>query len=218
MHLQVISTVGGVRIIDTTKKQITLSYSQITNEYIAQHGKECLLVLALILRRYNIRHEVSFNFKYLYDKLNIKPNRKEQKNKIIECINKIFKTNFSFDVDINQIIDLPYEIQKEQYLIVADDEVDTILNYNKSINKYNLFNVYVVIKRHINYYSETSYVPIKTIMDITNIKSNNSVVKHIKTLEELNLIGCERGEYFATDEGIRKLNNTYTLKQNYKNI
>lgn len=123
----------------------------------------------------------------------------------------MFNTNINLDVDINQIITLPYEISKDQYLIIIDEEVDTILSYDKRVDKFSLFNTYVTIKRYVNYYTGTAYPSIRTIMDITNIISNNTILKYIKILEELKLIDCERSDFIVNDDGVRKANNTYTI-------
>lgn len=191
--------------------QITIGYEKITQEYISEYGQESLLILALLSRFYTIRHEVVFNFKYLFNSLKIPLNKKERKDKIIQCVCDMFNTNINLDVDINQIITLPYEISKDQYLIIIDEEVDTILSYDKRVDKFSLFNTYVTIKRYVNYYTGTAYPSIRTIMDITNIISNNTILKYIKILEELKLINCERSDFIVSDDGVRKANNTYTI-------
>ena len=204
-------TIKNMKLWGDNINQITIGYEKITQKYISEYGQESLLVLALLSRHYTIRHEIVFNFKYLFDNLSIKPNRKEQKNKIIQCVGNMFNTDIDFNININQIIALPYEISKDQYLIITDEEVDKILSYDKRVDKFSLFNTYVTIKRYVNYYTGTAYPSIKTIMDITNTISNNTILKYIKILEELKLIDCERSDFIVNDDGVRKANNTYTI-------
>ena len=204
-------TIKNMKLWGDNINQITIGYEKITQKYISEYGQESLLVLALLSRHYTIRHEIVFNFKYLFDNLSIKPNRKEQKNKIIQCVGNMFNTDIDFNININQIIALPYEISKDQYLIITDEEVDKILSYDKRVDKFSLFNTYVTIKRYVNYYTGTAYPSIKTIMDITNTISNNTILKYIKILEELKLIDCERSNFIVNDDGVRKANNTYTI-------
>lgn len=204
--------IGGDIITNAIKdNQVTIGYDKISGEYIYENGQESLLILALLSRHFTIRNEVVFNLKYLFGMLSIPVNKQDRKNRVIQSINNIFEANIDLNTNINQIITLPYILSPNQYLIVKDSEVDTILSYNRRVDKYSLFNTYVAIKRHVNYYTGTAYPSIRTLMDITNVVSNNTTMKYIELLEHLRLIKCERGGYIVTDESIRRPNNTYTI-------
>lgn len=209
---QAIKNGGDSLLSENTNETITLSYNQITGEYVFENGQESLLILALLLRNYSVRRKVNFNFKYLFDMLQIQSNRKSQKNKIIQCVGRIFNMQFDSDINVNQIFSLPYETVKSQFLIVTDTEVDKILKCDKNLNKFNLFNTYVTIKRYVNKNTGTAYPAISQIMFNTNVASNNTIRKYIKVLEELEMIICTRkDEYIVTNDGIRRPNNEYEI-------
>ena len=49
-------------------------------------------------------------------------------------------------------------------------------------------------------------------MSICNISSNNSILKYINILIELDLINCKRGIYYTNAYGeVKKSNNIYTI-------
>lgn len=170
-----------------------------------------MLILAVLSRSYTIRKEVVFSLKYLFDTLGIPLNKKDRKDNIIKSINKMLGYGINYDTEIYKQLFIPYETPKSQYLIITDREVNTILNYNKRIDKYSLFNTYVTIKRYVNHETNTAFPSIRTIMDITNVVSNNTILKYIEILEELKMLKCERSGFIITDDGIRKANNTYTI-------
>lgn len=143
--------------------------------------------------------------------LNIPLNKKERRNNVIDCINKMLNCNIDYKMEIYQQLFIKYETPKGQYLIITDREVNTILGYNKRIDKYSLFNTYATIKRYINHETKTAFPSIKTIMDITNVVSNNTILKYIEILEELRLITCDRSDFIVTSEGVKKANNTYRI-------
>ena len=205
---QAIKNGGDSLLSENINEIITLSYNQITGEYVFENGQESLLILALLLRNYSVRRKVNFNFKYLFDMLQIQSNRKSQKNKIIQCVGRMFSMQFDSDININEIFSLPYET-------VTDSEVDKILKCDKNLDKFNLFNTYVTIKRYVNKNTGTAYPAISQIMFNTNVASNNTTRKYIEILEELEMIICTRkDEYIVTNDGIRRPNNEYKI--NYK--
>lgn len=194
------------------ENQITISYDKITQEYITMYGQESLLVLAILSRSYTIRKEVVFSLKYLFDMLKVPLNKRDRRNSIIKCINRMLNCNIGYDTEVYKQLFIPYETPKSQYLIITDSEVDTILGYNKRIDKYSLFNTYVTIKRYVNHKTNTAFPSIGTIMDITNVVSNRTILRYIKILEELNMISCVRSdEYIIKDNEIRRPNNEYSI-------
>lgn len=195
----------------TKENQITISYGKITSEYIRENGQESLLILALLSRFYTIRKEFVFSLKYLFKQLKIPLNKKDRRSPVIECINRMFESDIDSSQNIDDFILIPYVIEKSQYLIITDSEVDTILNCDKRIEKYSLFNTYVIIKRHINHETKTSYPSIRTIMDIANVVSNNTILRYVEILEDLGLITCDRSDFIVTFSGVKKANNTYRI-------
>lgn len=196
----------------TKENQITIGYDKISSDYLTINGHESPLVLALLSRHYSIRKEIVFNFKYLYNKLGIPLNKMDRRERIVHSVNGIFGTCFDPKTNINDILTIPYEIDKDQYLVIADSEVDAILSYRKRIDKYSLFNTYINIKRYINYQTGISYPSIKTLMSNTLTVSNNTILKYIKILEELGMITCNRkDEYIITDNGMKRPNNEYKI-------
>ena len=194
------------------ENHITIGHSSITGDYIYEHGQESLLILALLSRHYTIRREFVFNMRYLYSKLKIPLGSKDRKDRIVECINRTLSTDIKTNANIDELLVVPYKTEKGYYLIVTDEEVDKILGYEKRINKFSLFNTYVVIKRYVNYNSQKSYPSINRIMTITNVASNNTTMKYIKILEDLGMIVCTRGDgYIVKDEKIRRSNNEYKI-------
>jgi len=192
------------------KNQITISYEKITSEYISEFGKESLLILSLLSRRYTIRCELTFSLHYLYNQLNIDGRNKVKKDDVIKCIEGMFC--IKLEKNINNLIDIPYQSPKQQYLILTDEEVDCILNYGGRADIYGLFNTYVSIKRYVNKDTKTSYPAIIQLMDILNISSNNTIIKYIKILEDLNMIKCNRSDQYILVNGkLKKPNNEYEI-------
>lgn len=198
-------------MVDSKKSdQITIGYEKITSEFILEHGKESLLILTLLSRHYSIRGQLVFNLKYIYDKIGVPLNKKDRKDRIVDCINSIFDTKVN--TNINEITTIPYIIEPGQYLILTDEEVDVILNYDKRVDKFNLFNTYIAIKRYLNYKTKTSYPPITMIMDLINVKSNNAIASYIEILEELKMIECTRSDkYIVCGSEIKRPNNEYRI-------
>lgn len=167
-------------------------------------------------RDYTIRKELSFHFAELFEV--IKVTKRSGKDKIIKCVNSMFETNFDSNTNINKTIRLPYQSPKSKYLILYDEEVDYLLTCNVNIDKYNLFNTYAAIKRHIHYELGTAFPSIEGLMSITGIASNNSINKYVEILEGMELIKCYREDrYIISGDSIRRPNNTYELvKYKYK--
>lgn len=212
MHL------GGDYIKDEKLDRITLSYDLINGEYLSEHGKESWLILALLSRNYTIRSEFVFQFRYLFEGMGITLNRKENKEKVIRCVNSIFNTDFDVRIDINKTIRLPYQSPKSNYLMLYDEEVDYLMSCKRKIDKINLFNTYVIIKRYIHHITGIAYPSIEGISYATNVASNNSILNYIEILEEMNLIKCYREDkYIVTKDGIKRPNNSYELVK-YKPI
>ena len=171
------------------------------------------MILTLLSRHYSIRKEFVFNIRYLYNKLSIPLNKKDRKDRVLKCVNKLFGTDFDSTTNINDILTVPYEIDRNQYLVITDNEVDVILNYKNRVDKFSLFNTYIAIKRYVNYSKGISYPSIKTLMFITNVISNNTIMNYIRILEDLNLIICTRkDEYIINNNGVKRPNNEYQIK------
>lgn len=144
--------------------------------------------------------------------LKIPLNKKERRDNVVRCINKMLDCNIEYDTEVYRQLFIPYDTPKSQYLIITDSEVDVILGYNKRIDRYSLFNTYAVIKRYVNHKTNTAFPSIRTIMDITNVVSNNTTLKYIKILEDLDMISCIRGDkYIIKDGEIKKPNNEYII-------
>lgn len=129
--------------------------------------------------------------------------------------NKVFNTDIDIkEVAITDIIKLDYQlIEGKGYTIISDDEFDKIFKYNKQrIDKFGLFNTYLAIKKFSNANTKESYPSIEYLMYICNIGSNNTILKYINILIELELIKCIRGEYYIDSYGdVQKSNNIYTI-------
>lgn len=200
-----------------TDKHITIGYNRINESYIRENGKESLLILSLLSRNLSVRSELVFNFKYLFDMIDIPKQRIERKRKIIEVATKMF--SLPTCNDYNVLMNVEYRPMAHQYLILNDSEVDKILNVDvEGIDIYNLFNTYVVIKRFVNHKTDTSFPSIKKIMQVTNVSSNNSTINYIGILENLKMIECIRFDSYTNYEGeTRRPNNEYKIIGGNKN-
>lgn len=203
-----------LRLDEITDKtnQITISYNKISERFILKYGKESLLILALASRHYTIRRKLVFNLKYLYDKLNIPLNSKNRKDNVINSINKMFDTDLDSKTNIGELINVDYQAKTKQFLLLKDEEVDKLLSFDGRVDKYNLFNTYVVIKRYVNKDTGLSFPPISKIMEITNVGSNNTIIKYINILIDLKMIECSRSsDYIVTNDGVKRPNNEYKI-------
>lgn len=170
------------------------------------------MVLVILSRTLNIRGNVVFNVKYLLDEIGIPYSKKDRVSRIINTINKMFDINLDNEVDINKLLFLSYNTEPSQYVVVSDREVNTILGYSKRVDKFNLFNTYITIKRFVNHKTGQAFPSINTIKNITNVVSNNTTANYISILEELGLLRCIRdNNHVVTQSGVRKRNNTYIL-------
>lgn len=197
--------------------------------FLIQNGKESLAIISLLSRNISLRykidknqikwHEVIFNMKYLYNSLGIGLNRKTQKDNIINALDNlveygVFVGDSNFEqVDINEIIKLDYQLVNKGFTVISDDEFDKIFKYNKQrIDKYNLFNTYLAIKKYADNDSRMSYPSIELLMSICNIGSNNTILKYIDILIEMGMIDCIRGEFYINKRSeVRKNNNMYKI-------
>lgn len=169
------------------------------------------MILAILSRVYSIRKEFVFSLRYLFGLLNIPLNKTDRRNKVVNSINSMLNTSLTSETNINDFIFIPYTVSPSQYLIITDLEVDTILKYDRPIDKYSLFNTYATIKRYVNHNTKTSFPSISRIMTITNIVSNNTVMRYVDILEELELIKCTKGGYVIKEGKVRRSNNTYEI-------
>lgn len=198
-----------VSIEDKIANRITLSYDKITNEFISIHGKESLLLLSLMSRNLTIRSELLIRLDEIFD--NLKVNKVNGKNDIAKCVSNMFNINAD-KLPTNKTIKLPYKTATSQYLMLYDEEVDYILTNKSRIDKYNLFNTYVAIKRYVNYKTNRSYPSIQQLMHITNVSSNNTIANYINILEDMELIRCYRDDkYIINSSGISRPNNSYEI-------
>lgn len=228
VHLTIFSRCGRWNNI----KYITVIDDEFINrDFLTQNGKESLAIISLLSRNISLRykideygvrwHEVIFNMKYLYSSLGIRLNRKAQKDSIANTLNNLIEYGvFSGDldleqVDVNDIIRLDYQLVNKGFTVISDYEFDRIFKYDaQRIDKYNLFNIYLTIKKYANNENRMSYPSIELLMHICDIGSNNTVLKYISTLTEIGLISCMRGELYTNEYGkIRRGNNTYKILQ-----
>ncbi len=201
----------------------------INSDFIAENNKESLAILFLLMRNITLNnrtdennikwHEVIFNMKTLYDDLNIKSNRKLQKDSIILAIdNLIVNGVFQCDTDLSktnvyELIRLECQLVKNNFTMMTYKEFKPIFEYKKQrIDNFNLFNTYLVLKKYSNTKTKVCYPSIDNLKFTCNISSNATMSKYINILEELQLISCKRGQRYTDGKGdIKKSNNIYTI-------
>lgn len=222
---------GGVNAINKTAYMVTISDSFINEDFLKLNGKESLAITSLLSRRTTLRskidineikwHQVCFSMKYLYNHLNIQLNRKIQKDNVIKSLDQLIYSGVFAndngvdlkDIDVNCDFELSYRLVDKGFTMIYDYEFDEIFSYSaQRIDRYDLFNTYMVIKKYSDNDTKESYPSFDYMMSICNIGSYSTIAKYINILIELGLICCIRGKAYTDVYGeVKKSNNIYKI-------
>lgn len=173
---------------------ILIKEDDISRDFILKNQKESLLILAILLKDITVRGNLSFNLNNLFYSLNIPLNKGDRKIKIINSINKMFKGSIPSNTSINKKIYIPYTIDMSNIISVQDESVDNILNYRDRVDKFDLFNTYLMIRKHLKHNSDLVGLTVKDLLYHTDIVSNNTMLKYLSILNEIELIGYKSGK------------------------
>lgn len=218
------------------KEQFTL----IPNDFIKGNntleGIELSLLITLLMNKTN-KNIITCNMEYIYNILNIKKNNSYRIKDIKQALTNFKEQGYLYyykDIllsnEIENITELkknelffcyyPFEIESE-FTLLYDYEVIKILNYNNSnINNYTLLELYTYIISCIKNNSNdidfnTCYPAHETIMDNINI-SENTLIKYLNILYELQLLIYDIAGYKETVKG--QIKNSTTYYSRYKDI
>lgn len=188
-----------------------------TDKYISTYGIESALILAIIQRNLLIRGQYIFSFNNLFDCLGIKSTNSIHRKKIKNILIQMQKDNIIVsDTDLSsgnnsQFIFIDIKLKDEDYTIIYDFELDSILNYQNE-NTYNLFNAFVFLKYRsgVKKYCYWSQDDIATSI---GLKTRQVVSSLIDILDkELDLILVAEGDTRILKNGtIQESNNMYSM-------
>ena len=203
--------IGGMKVCN---KHFVVIDNELFN---MKYGAESILLISVIQKNLLVRGTYVFNLNYIYDNLNIDGNNTRQKNKIKNCLVKLQKGSIiTSDININnannnQLIFVDIKIPKDNYTIVYDVELDTIINYNQG-NIYNLYNLFVFLKYRIGI-KGYCYWNQDDIANAIGLKSRKAVSKMIDVLsDDLKLIKVDNiGVRLFNNGNIKESNNIYVL-------
>ena len=183
-----------------------------------------LTILTLISMHESINKQYIFTIGSILNLLNVTNNNNKKQQQIKDLLKKlvkdeyiqIYNTTVSEDkylikdidkVDKNSLLFASTMEEAANFTKLYDEEVLKILEYSKNnrIDLYSLMNLYIYIISCINCNKEDEdynfcYISNVTIVDKLGI-SENSIIKYINILQELNIIRCDYAGYKETAKG-----------------
>lgn len=187
---------------------IMLEDKNISRDYIESNGKESLLILAILYRNITTRSHIVYNFKTLFDVLNIQLNRKTQKDAVINSMRKMFGNEIPSNINIDEIYNISYNSPNKDYTIIKDNDVNKIINYNRRVDKYNLFNTYAILNNHLKTNEDISNLTLKKLRHEIMVAGSTTIPKYLSILSNLNIIKTDKyndiNKYISDSSNISK--------------
>jgi hypothetical protein len=135
------------------------NFIQMPNNILETYKQNSLLPFAILLKKKLINNRYDLQFNYIFNQLKInRTNSYRQKIKnifiqmqydnIIVCDNKLDS------ITNNDLVEVEIHPMTKSFTQIAYTDIDKILEYDGNESKYNIFNVYWSIKKHL-YYQDT---------------------------------------------------------------
>lgn len=160
--------------------------------YIKKYGHTALLINSYLQRGITNRNELYFSIDNIAEYLHINSKNFKSRQNIINTINQFNEDGL---LKLNKVIDKHNTLiiasnlkQLENFIILYDFEIDTIVSYKENIDNSKLLTTFLYIKSCINYSDKYCYPSIEKIRNITNINSDKSIIRYINILRDLGLI------------------------------
>lgn len=211
------------------KENFTIISNEIIKGENTLEGIELSVLIVLLMNKTN-KNIITCNYDYIYKMLNVKKNNSYKINKIKDTMQQLqqktffnYYSDFLLQEEITNIKDLKrnelffiefnYDIDSD-FTILYDYEIVTILNYNNnSVNNYTLLELYTYImsciknnEKDIDY--KCCYPSHENIIDSIDI-TENTLIKYLKILNELNLLVYDIAGFKETVKGQIKNSTTY---------
>lgn len=203
-------------------------FTMINNTYIKGTDEvltpQELTIFTLIAMHQSINNQYIFTINGILKLLNVTNNNNRKQQQIKSLLNKLIEYEELFiysttvednkyliedikNIDKNTLIYASNTSESETFTLLYDYEILRILEYSKHnrIDLYSLMNLYIYIVSHINCndkdeYYNLCYISHERIIDDLGI-SENSIIKYIDILIQLNILRCDYAGYKETAKG-----------------